>query len=293
MPYEWLQEYQRIHQQGSIIASITNFSLENMPTVCVKEINLYYEQHGAAEPLILIQGLGLDSSAWLHQIPMLSQHYQIICLDNRGIGRTDAPQMDYSTEQMAEDTIALLDSLEIRQAHVLGFSLGGCIAQTLALRYPERIRRLILVNTAAHLPAITRYIIQVWLKMLQAGVAPEIRMRTQLPWLFTDTFFQNEQQIDQLINASLQYPYVQTVEGYMGQVAACVKHDTSNHLEQIMAPTLVLAGQADRLIPVASSQGLAAAIPGALLHLVENGGHNFFWESPELFNQAVLDFLGQ
>ena len=263
-----------------------------MSTIKVHDINLYYEIYGEGEPLVLIQGLGLDSSAWLNQTPAFSQKYQVILFDNRGIGRTDAPESSYSTESMVNDTVTLLNALAIDNAHVLGFSMGGFIAQRLAHKYPERVKSLILVGTAAKLSPIATHIIQLWLRMLEEEVNPETRMRAQLPWLFTENFFENSEQVEALIQLSLAYPYLPTIHGFAGQVAACIEHNSLNHLNQIVSPTLVLVGQEDILIPVKLSQELARGLPNAELLILEGGGHNFFYEIPEQFNRAVLNFLG-
>lgn len=262
-----------------------------MPTVHLRRINLYYETQGIGLPILMFQGLGLDSTAWVHQIPALSQHHQLILVDNRGVGRTDQPSTSYTTEEMAEDAIALLDALEIDQADVLGFSMGGLIAQILALHHPERVNRLLLVNTAAYLPPVTQHILQNWLQMMQDKVRPATRMRSQLPWLFTDRFFEDPQQVNELIQVSLQYPYPQTTAGFAGQLAACLTHDTRSQLQQIAAPTLVLAAAEDRLIPVVQAHKLATNIPDAQLQMVTQAGHNFLWEAPAAFNQAVLAFI--
>lgn len=262
-----------------------------MPTIHLRGINLYYEIQGRGNPILLLHGLGLDSTAWVYQIPALSQHYQLILLDNRGVGRTDGPATSYTTEEMAEDAVALLDALEIDQADVLGFSMGGLIAQTLALHHPERVKRLLLTNTAAHLPPVTQHILQNWLQMLQDKVRSATRMRSQLPWLFTDRFFENSQQVSELIQISLQHPYPQTTAGFAGQLAACLTHNTRDQLQQISAPTLVLAAVEDRLIPIAQAHQLAAGIPNAQLQRVAQAGHNFFWETPAAFNRAVLAFI--
>jgi pimeloyl-ACP methyl ester carboxylesterase len=262
-----------------------------MSTIKVHDINLYYEIYGEGEPLVLIQGLGLDSSAWLNQTPAFSQKYQVIIFDNRGIGRTDAPKSSYSTEILVDDTVALLNALALDNAHVLGFSMGGFIAQKLAHKYPEKIKSLILAGTAAKLSPRATKIIQVWLRMLKEQVNPETRMRAQLPWLFTEKFFENSEQVEALIQLSLAYPYLPTIHGFAGQVAACVEHNSLNYLNQIVSPALVLAGQEDMLIPVKLSQELARGLPNAELLILEGGGHNFFYEIPEQFNRAVLNFL--
>lgn len=116
-------------------------------------------------------------------------------------------------------------------------------------------------------------------------------MRSQLPWLFTEQFFEHPDQVDELIRLSLQHPYGSTVAGFAGQVAACVTHDTQHQLSQIVAPTLVLVGDEERLIPVKRSHTLAATLPSAKLQIVKAAGHNFFWENPDSFNAAVSHFL--
>lgn len=263
-----------------------------MPTVNVLDIRLYYEIHGAGEPLLLIQGLGLDSTAWLYQLPALAQQYQVILFDNRGIGRTDASLGPYTTYAMAQDVIALLNVLEIARVHILGFSMGGLIAQVLALHYPDRIHKLVLVSTAARLPAMTQQILQNWLHMLQEKVNSETRMRSQLPWLFTEHFFEHQDHVDELIRLSLEHPYIPTIAGFSGQVAACITHNTQHQLNQIKAPTLIMVGNEEKLIPVERSRSLAANLPNATLQVIDAAGHNFFWETPDSFNAAVLDFIG-
>lgn len=262
-----------------------------MPVVKVREINLYYEIHGTGEPLLLIHGLGLDSGAWIGQVLALSSTYQVITFDNRGCGRTDAPGFPYSTEIMAEDTIALLDALEIDRCHVLGFSMGGLIAQVLTIKYPERVQSLILASTAAKLPAISRQVIQAWAQLLKEKIRPGMRVKVQLPWLFTNQFLQSDAIVDELINLSLRYPYQPTVSGFTGQVAACVTHDSLEQLSQIVLPTLILAGQEDILIPVKASQEMMLNLPNATLQIIDHASHNFFWEMPDQFNRAVLDFV--
>lgn len=120
---------------------------------------------------------------------------------------------------------------------------------------------------------------------------PETRLSAQLPWVFTDRFFQEREQVDSLIYATLQHPYQQSVTRFSGQVNACIQHDLSDRLEQINASTLVLVGEADLLMPVKLSQALVMHLPDAKLQMIAAAGHNFFWETPQAFNQAVLSFL--
>ncbi|MEE8470206.1 MAG: alpha/beta hydrolase [Dehalococcoidia bacterium] len=123
-----------------------------MPTARIGDINVYYETYGEGQPLLLIAGLGADLTGWILQIPEFSRKYRVIVFDSRGSGRTDAPDMPYSIEMLADDTAGLLDALGVEKAHILGLSMGGCIAQELALKYPQRVKGLILAATLARLP---------------------------------------------------------------------------------------------------------------------------------------------
>ena len=163
-----------------------------MPRTRIGNIEMYYEVHGSGEPLILIHGLSMDSSTWFDRVPLLSQKYQVVIFDNRGVGRTDAPNEDYSTEMMADDTAALLKFLNVDKAHILGFSMGGMIAQIVALKYPELVKSLLLNATAAQFPAKARHLVQNWLRMLNENVSLETRIREGFLWVYTDDFFEHD-----------------------------------------------------------------------------------------------------
>jgi pimeloyl-ACP methyl ester carboxylesterase len=252
---------------------------------------MYYEVHGDGEPLVLIHGLSLDSSWWINQLPVFSQTYQVIVFDNRGVGQTESPDSPYSTEMMADDTVALLKSLNITTAHILGVSMGGMIAQQIALKYPEIVKSLILATTAAKFPARAKHLTRLWLKMVEQQVSPETRLREVCLWVFTNKFFEDEEQVTTAVNLGLNQPHPQPERGFAGQVAALLQHDTQDRLSQITVPTLVLVGKEEILIPVSFSAELAANIPNAELVVSERGGHNYWAETPELFNQAVMQFL--
>ena len=262
-----------------------------MPVVTIDNINMYYEVHGDGEPLVLIQGLSLDSSSWINQVPVLSQKYQVIVFDNRGVGQTDASDSPYSTEMMADDTVALLKVLSVTDAHILGFSMGGMIAQQVAIKYPQMVKSLILVATSAKFPARAKHLTRLWLQMMEEEISLELRIRNAFLWVFTDQFFENEEQVSAAVNFALNQLYPQPLHGFAGQVAALLKHDTHNQISQISVPTLVLVGKEEILIPVNFSQELAANIPNAELVVSERAGHNYWMETPDSFNQAVMQFL--
>jgi pimeloyl-ACP methyl ester carboxylesterase len=254
---------------------------------------MYYEVHGNGESLVLIQGLSLDSSAWANQISAFSQKYRVIVFDNRGVGQSESPKISYSTEMMADDTVELLKFLNIKNAHILGFSMGGAIAQQIALKYPEIVKSLILVTTAARFPAKAQYLTKLWLKMSEEKVPVETRLQEICLWVFTDDFFVDEARVTAAVDLGLNHPHPQTTQGFAGQIAALLQHDTRDNLDRISAPTLVLIGKDEIFIPLNFSEELAANIPNAELVISEKGGHNYWMEFPEIFNRAVMQFLAE
>lgn len=262
-----------------------------MPKTRIGNIEMYYEVHGSGEPLVLVHGLSMDSSTWFNQVPLFSQKYQVVVFDNRGVGQTDAPHEEYSTEMMADDTVALLKFLNVDNAHILGVSMGGMIAQIMALKYPELVKSLLLNITAAQLPAKAKHIVQNWLRMLNENVSLETRIREGFLWVYTDQFFAHDEMVTASVNLAINHPHPLSTHGFAGQVAALMKHDTRSRISHISVPTLVLMGGDDIFIPIEFSEELAGKIPKAELVVLERGGHNCWLEFPELFNQAVMQFL--
>ncbi|WP_404787893.1 alpha/beta fold hydrolase [Altericista sp. CCNU0014] len=257
----------------------------------ISNIEMYYEVHGSGEPVVLIHGLSMDSSTWFNQVPVLSQNYKVVVFDNRGVGQTDAPNKDYSTEMMADDAVALLKFLNVDNAHILGFSMGGMIAQIIALKYPELVKSLLLNATATQFPAKAKHLIQTWLRMLNENVSLETRIREGFLWGYTNEFFEDDERVTASVNLAIDRPHLLSTRGFAGQVAALMKHDTRSQISHISVPTLVLIGEDDTFIPRKFSEELAARIPKAELVVLERGGHNCWIEFPGLFNQAVMQFL--
>ncbi|MBE9014737.1 alpha/beta hydrolase [Chroococcidiopsis sp. CCALA 051] len=264
-----------------------------MPSIKVGNINMYYEVHGDGEPLVLIQGLSLDSSAWVNQVSVFSQRYKVIVFDNRGVGQSDSPDLPYTTEMMADDTVGLLRVLNIKNAHVLGFSMGGMIAQQIALKYPELVKSLILVTTGAKFPARAKYLTKLWLKMLEEQVSTETRLQEICLWVFTDEFFEDEARVTAAVNLGLNNPHPQQNYGFAGQVAALLQHDTRDKIDRILVPTLVLIGKDEIFISLKFSEELATHIPNSELVVLEQGSHNYWLEFPEPFNQTVMQFMAK
>ena len=266
-----------------------------MPTVTVSDVSIYYETHGEGEPLVLIMGYGGSSGQWFSQIPGLSQEYRLVVFDNRGTGRSDKPDVPYTMQMLAEDVSGLLEALAIDAAHVYGVSMGGMIAQEFSLRHPDKVISLILgcTNPGGRNSILADAEALAFLFDPERGkVPPEQKARETVPFLYTQKFIDNNPDtVEQFIAKTLEY--ATPVLGFRRQSQAIMAHDTYHRLPQIKAPTLVISGTADRLIPVENSRLLASRIPDAELVILEDVGHGFFTEALEEASKAVLDFLGR
>jgi pimeloyl-ACP methyl ester carboxylesterase len=274
-----------------------------MSTTRVGSVDLYYEEHGSGDPLLLVMGLAADSTAWFFQMPDFARRYHTIAFDNRGVGRSSKPRGPYTIHQMADDAAGLLAALEVERAHVVGVSMGGMIAQELALRHPARVRGLVLACTYPEPDADAER--QRAFSTGQFGgavtAAGETRIdvsaidpfaffQHMLPLVFNQPFIDRElPKLLQIFGGALQYGF--SLEAILGQVEAVMGHRTTDRLHRITAPTLVITGDADLLVSPANSDILARSIPNARLVKVPGGSHGFNFETPEVFNREVLDFL--
>jgi len=264
-----------------------------MPTAKVSDVNIYYESHGDGEPILLIQGYGQYSGHWATMIPALSPEYRVIVFDNRGTGRSDKPDIPYTMKTMADDAKGVLDAVGIGAAHVFGVSMGGMIAQEFAINYPDRLISLILgctqcggTKTVLPTPEALAFLLSA--EMLKLPV--EDRARETTIWLWTQKFIdKNPEAVELYVEITSKYPT--PPHGFARQAQAIMTHDTYERLSQITAPTLVIVGDADKIIPAENSRILASRIPNAELVVLENAGHGFFVEVEAESNRAILDFL--
>ncbi|HEX7363554.1 MAG TPA: alpha/beta fold hydrolase [Dehalococcoidia bacterium] len=262
-----------------------------MPTVKANDINIYYEIHGEGEPLLMIQGYGQYCGHWSILVPPLSKHYRVIIFDNRGTGRTDKPESPYSMKSFAADINGLLDAIDIKKTNVFGVSMGGMIAQEFALTYPEKVLNLIIgcsncggKATIAPTPEALAFLFSP--EMARLPVAE--RARQTAPWLWSQEFIDKyPQAVDMYVDITVKYPT--PPRGFAGHASAIGGHDTGDRLPQIKAPTLVITGSGDRLIPPENSKIIASRIPGAELVMIPGAGHGFT-ESPDAV-KAIIDFL--
>ncbi|HLZ72240.1 MAG TPA: alpha/beta hydrolase [Dehalococcoidia bacterium] len=262
-----------------------------MPHASVNGISLYYEAHGAGSPLLLIMGFAANTTAWGPLLPALSSRHRVIAFDNRGAGRSDAPAAAYTMAELADDALGLLTQLGIEQAHVFGVSMGGMIAQHVALRAPQRTLSLILGCTTPGGTQATPASDAVIAALLQAATAPlEQAFDLTLPLMYSDAFAAAHR-AELWQRAQQNAPLRAGEAGINGQMAAVVAHDSFAQLPQIGCPALVLHGDADELVPAANGRLLAERIPGAKLVLYPGARHGFHVEFAAGSASDVLTFL--
>lgn len=265
-----------------------------MPIARVQGHRVYYEIHGdaAPPPLVLIVGMGGSCRGWhALQLPEFSAARRTVIFDNRGVGETEDPGGPFSTADLADDTVALLDQLEIERADVLGVFMGGMIAQELVLRHPERVDRLVLVGTYARPDAKRRMLIEKWREMMKSGVSFEIQVWERMLWTLADETFEQTDLIEEMIQRHLTERRPVSADLFVRQCGACLHHDTRDRLSQIPHRTLILCGQQDSLTPPKLHRELAAGLRDAHLVVLPSAGHLVMAEAAQRFNQAVLQFL--
>lgn len=262
-----------------------------MPRIAAGEIELYYESHGIGSPLVLIPGFGTGLWIWFKQVEDFSKEFRTICFDPRGVSRSDAPEEPITIRTIADDLAALLKALRIESAHILGASFGGFVAQEFALGHPEMTRSLVLCCTSfggpRHVPPT--------LETLQAlastkGLNTEERVRENLLVAFSPAYVEQKRDEVERVIALRAQNFVPEY-AYLHQLQAAREFDTEERVSRIAAPTLVLSGDADIIVPVENSRNLAASIPNARLVIIKGGSHTFFIEQAEEFNSAVIEFI--
>ena len=262
-----------------------------MPVAKTENLNVYYEIIGHGPPLVMIRGVGSNVDHWYEQVPVLSRKYQLLVFDNRGIARSSDPGGSFSTKDMAADTVALMEAVGIKKAHVLGYSMGGMIAQELALAYPDKINGLILVATdcgiSLRIEARPEYD-RLFTEMIRLGTN-EAKTAATACLFAKQTFESRPDIIQRYAEVSLRFPAPQ--ETLKRQWEAISRHDACGRLQNITAPTLVITGSEDVLIPPENSRVMAERIPDAQLCSIDGGGHLFVVEQPQQFNEAVIGFL--
>ena len=265
-------------------------SVHAVPLLPVAGTELHYDRRGAGEPLLLIQGLGGNSLHWGEPfLRELERDFDVIAFDNRGAGRSAAFYGDLTTAGMAADALALLDGLGVERVHVLGISMGGMVAQELALAAPERVASLILGCTSCG-GTQSRATDQAVIQKLTAAVLSgnrERMLRTGFELVVSAPFAADPANYDPFADVARRHPA--DIPLLMSQQAAVVAHDTYSRLRGLSVPTLVIHGSDDRMLAAVNGDLVASLIPGARLELLDGVGHIFFWEQPQRSAQLIRE----
>jgi 3-oxoadipate enol-lactonase len=263
-----------------------------MPTTEANGQTIYYEVHGEGEPLLCVMGLAADTLAWTLQVPAFSERHKTVIFDNRDVGRSSQATANYEVADMAQDTLALADALELDSFHLLGVSMGGAISQEVALAAPERIRTLTLAVTWAAGGRWAETLSSVWGARVQR-MSREERIDELMLLTLSDGFFENAEGIAVLRELMLQNPNPQPAEAFARQLDASSRHNAGERLGELTMPTHVIGAEYDILVPVWKSRDVAALIPGSQLTVLEACPHGLNLERAEEFNRAVLDFIAE
>ncbi|HEX8176207.1 MAG TPA: alpha/beta hydrolase [Pyrinomonadaceae bacterium] len=260
-----------------------------MPYVENEGTKIYWDESGEGEPLLLIMGLGSASDMWYRLLPRFAARYRTIFFDNRGTGRSDVHAGPYSIADMAKDAAAVMDAAGVERAHVFGFSMGGFIAQEFALRYSERVRRLVLASTACGGSEVVWAAPEVLTALEAKGVKTrEEGFRMTAPYNYHPSTPRSL--IEEDMAVTLRSPLKR--ESYQAQLRAIVTWEGSySRLKALSKRTLVLHGDSDRLIPTENGRILARVIPRAELVLIGEAGHRFMTDKLEESARAILSFL--
>jgi 3-oxoadipate enol-lactonase len=258
-----------------------------MPKLTIDDTQIHYHIHGAGEPLLLIAGLASDLYTWKKALPKLEQRHQVILFDNRGSGLTETSATAFDMATLSDDAAALLQALHIPKAHVVGWSMGGNVAQELALRYPEKVGGLVLMSTFMKEPDRSRFALDAMIHSVREGASMETFMMMMQAWCSTNPAFKDRQA---RWTQESRGDSPRSVEGFARQKQALDGFDTTKRASAIASPTLVVHGTDDIMVPVEFGQDLAAQIHGSEFHRIVGAGHflpTAGWLGP------VLDFLAK
>jgi pimeloyl-ACP methyl ester carboxylesterase len=262
-----------------------------VPVTTQDDLTLWWAVQGepGATPLLLIQGLGYTADMWFRVLPGLSADRRTVRFDNRGVGRSSVPPTPWSIPELAADAITVLDAVGVDRAHVFGVSLGGLIAQEVALRHPDRVDRLVLGCThPGGRDAIRMDPAAATMLMDRTPRTARDAARASVPFLYAEDTSPDDIATD--LDIRVRYPM--RASAYWGQLDAMrASEGTLSRLRELQAPTLILHGTDDRLVQPGNADLLAAAIPGARLTWIEGAGHVFWTDRPEQTVAAVSEFL--
>ncbi len=265
-----------------------------MPATQVGSHTAYYDDRGTGHPVVFLSGLGGSRFGWWKQIEPFSRQFRVINMDNRDAGDSARGTGPYTIADMAEDTAGLIQNLKIAPAHIVAISMGGMIAQELVIQHPDLVDKLVLASTTAGGPAGVSPAPEITALLMRGATEDlETRVRKTYPLIAGLGYMAaHPEDLDQIVQFALARPM--SVESYQRQLGACAIYLTrgvADRLGRITAPTLIVHGELDPLIPYPNGRYLAAHIPGARLVTLPGVGHLSMIEAPDRFNADVSQFL--
>jgi pimeloyl-ACP methyl ester carboxylesterase len=263
-----------------------------MPTAEVNGQSIYYEMQGEGEPLLCVHGLAVNTLGWLLQLQEFSQRHQTVIFDNRDVGQSSMVEGEYEVADMAADALALADELELDGFHLLGISMGGAIAQEIALAAPERVRTLTLTVTFVNGGAWGRKLGEVWSSRRQK-LTYEEHIDELVLLNLSEAFFENAEAVEYIRGMMLADPHPQPPEAFGRQIRASSRHDTRDRIGSLPMPVHVIGAEFDILVPVWKSRELHDLIPGSKLTVMDGAPHGVSLERPAEFNPLVLGFIAE
>ncbi len=267
-----------------------NSDLEiTMPTLNLGPNTFYYELHGKGKPVVFIAGLGGDHTYWVPVLDQFAAHYQVLIFDNRGTGQTQDNETTVTVDMMADDTINIIQALNLETPHLIGHSLGGAIGQVIAKNNPQTISSLVLCNTLMKFNSAGGKVFNGILELYKQKKSPSIIMEQLAPHIFSKKFL-TPAFMRFLREITTNNPYPQTLRGFEKQLSSIYSFDSQNWIQEIHSPTLVIGSTEDTITPVADSKEIAEKIANAKLYIT-NTGHASFAENPTLFYQVINQFF--
>ncbi len=264
-----------------------------MPTIKFESAEIYYQEYGKGDPLLLIAGLGSDSTSWLPIIVPLSNHYKLIVFDNRGVGRSTQDNSGITIDDMCEDVIQVIDHLALAPVNVLSHSMGGMIAMRLAARRPELVRNLILTATTPNITERNKLLLTDMSDYLENGLNKKQWFRNLFYWIFSPSFFEDKDMVEQAVNMAINYRYPQSNDSFKNQVEAIIGYDGKKDVGGINSRTLLIGGDEDLLFPAHQSENLLMKINGLESVIVKGAAHSVHMDKPDEFIKLVTDFLNK
>lgn len=262
-----------------------------MPRAAANKITMNYDQQGTGEPLLLIPYLAADNACYAFQVPDYAKHFTCISLDLRGTGESDKPQAAYTTEELADDVAAFMQTLGIGKAHVAGLSLGAAVGMWVAVKYPDKVQSLSLHSSWTKSDAFMKTIVESWQIVAKAVGVPEMVISSIFPWCFTPELYAEKPEFIESLVAFVRSRPPQSLPDFMQQSKAVLAHDVQAHLERIAAPTQITFGRHDQVTSTRFADRLKSGIRNSELHIFEGCAHAPIYENVGEFNQKTLAFL--